>query len=94
MDTIKEDGIARVLDAAENICMQQGSASADDVAEATGYAPSDVVAALLVLTGRGKLLARPGGLFARALKRTIRLPGQSYVTGLAPLTPIQLMRTR
>lgn len=90
-----ETEIARVLGAAQITCLQYGSASADDVAEATGYDLGQVKDFLAALARRGELVARPGGLYARGLVREVRLPGSSWKFGIvSQLPPARLMRGR
>lgn len=79
--TIENTETARVLDAAETLCIHQGNATAEEVAQATRFPLEQVRAALTQLVVQARLIARPGGIYARALRREIRLPGDSY-TGM------------
>jgi hypothetical protein len=76
--------MAQVLDAAQGLCQSHGSTTAEDVAAALRLAADSCADALARLVARRDLIARPGGLFARPLRREIRLPGQSYVSDLKP----------
>jgi hypothetical protein len=94
-DKIAEDAqLALVLASARAICSTQGNVLADEIAAATSLDACQVGAALRALVGRGDLLARPGGIYARALTRRLRLPGESYVSALAHLTVAVLMGAR
>lgn len=74
--------LARMLDAALTLCIHNGSAAAADVETATGFTSGLVRDGLAMLARRGELLARPGGLYARPLKRRVRMPGESFPTDL------------
>jgi hypothetical protein len=78
----KSDMIARILDAALMLCSQQASATVDEVAIATKFDRADVVDGLASSARSGALIARPGGVYVRALSRRLRLPGESFVTDL------------
>lgn len=88
-----EGRLARLLDAALTLCIHQGSAAVADVAAAVGIAEAEAGAALAQLARRGDLLPRPGNLYARPLRRRVRLPGESFPTEIrAPITALMGLR--
>ena len=76
-----EGELSTVLEAAQQCCIAHGNCTADEVAGESGLDLDAVVAAMTALVRAGKLIGRPGGIYARALVRNVRLPGASYVGG-------------
>ena len=81
MSLDKTEG-ARVLNAAEVLCIQQGNATAEEVAVKCGLDAVLVAAELATLARRGVLAVRPGEIYSRNFMRQIRLAGQQHPTSL------------
>lgn len=89
--SIDEGVTARVLDAADEICIYHGSASAAEIAAIVLTDASAVDQALAVLVKRGNLVARAGGFFGRSLRRSIPRHGSTYRSEIIAGLSLQML---